>query len=118
MIENSILRVNNEGKKALVFNLTFPSLHLVEMAAHVGFEAINIDGEHGYFNEHDVDDICRVANGYDMSVTARVPDSAAYQINLYLDRGVQGITGPHINSPEEAQDLADACLFPPHGNRS
>ncbi len=118
MIENSILRVNNGGKKALVFNLTFPSLHLVEMAAHVGFEAINIDGEHGYFNEHDVDDICRVANGYDMSVTARVPDSAAYQINLYLDRGVQSITGPHINSPEEAQDLADACLFPPHGNRS
>ncbi len=118
MIENTILKANREGRKGLVFALTFPSLHLVEMAAHVGFEAINIDGEHGYFHEQAIDDICRVANGYGMSVTARVPDSAAYQINLYLDRGVQGITGPHINTGAEAQAFADACLFPPMGKRS
>ncbi len=118
MIENSILKANKEGRKATVFALIFPSLHLVEMAAHVGFDAISIDGEHGYFPETAIDDICRVANGYGMSVTARVPDSAAYQVNLYLDRGVQGITGPHINSGAEAQALADACLFPPAGKRS
>lgn len=118
MIENSILKANREGRKALVFALTFPSLHLVEMAAHVGFDAVNLDGEHGYFNEQAVDDICRVANGYGMSVTARVPDNSAYQINLYLDRGIQGVTGPHINSQAEAQALADACLFPPDGKRS
>jgi len=118
MIENSILKANKEGRKATVFALIFPSLHIVEMAAHVGFDAISIDGEHGYFPETAIDDICRVANGYGMSVTARVPDSAAYQVNLYLDRGVQGITGPHINSGAEAQALADACLFPPAGKRS
>ena len=70
MIENSILKKNRDGKKAVTFALTFPSLHLVEMAAHVGFDAVNIDGEHGYFNEQAIDDICRVANGYGMSVTA------------------------------------------------
>ncbi len=118
MIENTILKANKEGRKGLVFSLTFPSLHLVEMAAHVGFEAINLDGEHGYFNEGAIDDICRVANGYGMSVTARVPDNAAYQINLYLDRGIQGVTGPHINTGAEAQAFADACLFPPAGKRS
>ena len=53
-----------------------------------------------------------------MSVTARVPDSTPYWVNLFLDRGVQGITGPHINDAEEAQNLSDACLFPPHGKRS
>lgn len=118
MIENSILKANREGRKGVVFALTFPSLHLVEMAAHVGFDAINLDGEHGYFNEQAIDDICRVANGYGMSVTARVPDNAAYQINLYLDRGIQGVTGPHIETGAEAQALADACLFPPDGKRS
>jgi 4-hydroxy-2-oxoheptanedioate aldolase len=118
MIENTILKANREGRKALAFGLIFPSLHLVEMAAHVGFEAINLDGEHGYFSEQAIDDICRVANGYGMSVTARVPDNSAYQINLYLDRGIQGVTGPHINSGAEAQALADACLFPPGGKRS
>lgn len=118
MIENTILKANREGRKGLVFSLTFPSVQLVEMAAHVGFDAVNLDGEHGYFHEQAIDDICRVANGYGMSVTARVPDNAAYQINLYLDRGIQGVTGPHINSGAEAQALADACLFPPDGNRS
>lgn len=118
MIENTILKANREGRKGLVFALTFPSLPLVEMAAHVGFEAINLDGEHGFFHEEAIDDICRVANGYGLTVTARVPDNAAYQINLYLDRGIQGVTGPHINTGAEAQAFADACLFPPAGKRS
>ena len=118
MIENTIIKANNTGRKAAVFSLVFPSLHLVELAAHVGFDAINIDGEHGYFPTEAIDNICRVANGYNMSVTARVPDSTPYWVNLFLDRGVQGITGPHINNAEEAQNLSDACLFPPHGKRS
>ena len=53
-----------------------------------------------------------------MSVTARVPDKSPYWINLFLDRGVQGIVGPHVESKQEAQDFADACLFPPLGKRS
>ncbi|HEX9841292.1 MAG TPA: aldolase/citrate lyase family protein [bacterium] len=118
MIENSILKANREGRKALAFALVFPSLHLIELAAHVGFDSINLDGEHGYFNEQAIDDACRVANGYGMSVTARVPDIAPYQINLYLDRGIQGVTGPHIETGAQAQALADACLFPPDGKRS
>ena len=84
MIDNTLNAANKEQRKAVVFSLTFPSLHLVEMASHVGFEAVNIDGEHGYFSSESIDDICRVANGYGMSVTARVPDSSAYWINLFL----------------------------------
>ncbi|MGY8880506.1 MAG: hypothetical protein ACKVKV_07535, partial [Dehalococcoidia bacterium] len=90
MINNSILEANKEGRKATVFALAHPALYMIEMAAHVGFDAITIDGEHGGFPEEAIDDICRTANGYGMSVIARVPDSAAYQINLYLDRGIQG----------------------------
>ena len=98
MINNTIIEANKQGRKATVFALAHPALYMIEMAAHVGFEAISIDGEHGGFPEEAIDDICRTANGYGMSVIARVPDNAAYQINLYLDRGIQGVTGPHINS--------------------
>ena len=118
MIENSILRTNKTGKKANVFELTFPSTQLVELAIHVGFDAIHLDGEHGTFSETDVDNICRIANGFGKSVTARVPDNSPYQINLYLDRGIQGIIGPHINSKDDAQKLVEACLFPGSGKRS
>jgi 2-keto-3-deoxy-L-rhamnonate aldolase RhmA len=88
------------------------------MAARAGFDAISLDGEHGVFTSASVDLICRVANGYGMSVTARVPSIDAYMINLWLDRGIQGIVGPHVETGEDAQRLADACLFPPDGKRS
>ncbi len=118
MINNTIIEANKKGRKAVVFSLDFPSLHMVELAAHVGFDAINLDGEHGCFDPNAVDDICRLANGLGMSVTARVPNIASFHINLYLDRGIQGIVGPHIETYSDAQSLADACLFPPDGARS
>src|SRR5262245_64409736 len=62
--------------------------------------------------------IVRVAHGYGLSVTARVPSIDPWLINLWLDRGIQGILGPHVESGAEAQRLADACLFPPAGKRS
>ncbi|MCC6178746.1 MAG: hypothetical protein IT305_25855 [Chloroflexi bacterium] len=118
MIENTILKKNAEGKKALVLGLTEPSMQAIELAARAGFDAVNLDGEHGAFTPESVDMICRIAHGYKMSVTARVPSIDPWMINLWLDRGLQGILGPHIESGEEAQRLADACLFPPDGKRS
>jgi 2-keto-3-deoxy-L-rhamnonate aldolase RhmA len=118
MIENTILKANREGRKALVFAMTYKDLWAVEAAAQAGFDAISLDGEHGAFSSSDVDDIVRVANGYGMSVMARVPNIQPNTLNLWLDRGLQGVVGPHIETREEAQQLADACLFPPDGWRS
>ena len=72
MIENSILKKNRQGLKALVLSLTFPSTEAIELAARIGFDAVNLDGEHGSFNPNEVELITRVAHGYGMSVTARV----------------------------------------------
>lgn len=118
MIENTILRKNRQGLKALVFQLTFPSAPLVELAVQAGFDAVSLDGEHGAFTPESVDLICALANGHGLSVTARVPNLAPSTINLWLDRGIQGVVGPHVETGEEAQGLADACLFPPDGWRS
>ena len=118
MIENSILKANRAGRKAIVAGLTYPSPQIVELVAHAGFDAINLDGEHGAFSPESIDEMCRLANAFGMSVTARVATIDAYWINLFLDRGVQGILGPHIETREDAQRLADACLFPPDGLRS
>ena len=118
MIENTILKANREGRHATVFALPFPSSQLTELAAHIGFDAISIDREHGAYSVEAVDDICRLSNALGMSVTARVPNIAAYWVNLYLDRGIQGVTGPHVETGAEARALADACLFPEAGWRS
>ena len=86
MIENTILKANRQGRKALVFAMTYKDLWAVEAAAQAGFDAISLDGEHGAFSSSDVDDIVRVANGYSMSVIARIPNIQPNTINLWLDR--------------------------------
>lgn len=118
MIDNSILKKNRAGERAITFGLNFPSTFLVELAGQSGFDAIGIDGEHGTFTPESIEAICRLANAFWMSVTARVPNIQPNTINLYLDRGVQGIVGPHVETGEEARALVDACLFPPEGKRS
>jgi 2-keto-3-deoxy-L-rhamnonate aldolase RhmA len=118
MIENTILRKNRQGLKAVVLSLGFPATALVELAAQAGFDAVHLDGEHGAFTPEAAELMCRAANGLGLSVTARVPNIAPSTINLWLDRGVQGVVGPHIETGAEARQLADACLFPPAGWRS
>ena len=40
MINNTIIEANKQGRKATVFALAHPALYMIEMAAHVGFDAI------------------------------------------------------------------------------
>ena len=70
MIENTILKANREGRKALVFALTYKDLWAVEAASQAGFDAISLDGEHGAFSPADVDapqvEMGKVAGGKDL----------------------------------------------------
>src|SRR5438132_14394355 len=115
MIENTILKANREGRKALVFSMTYKDLWAVEAAAQAGFDAISLDGEHGAFSSSDVDDIVRVAKGYVMSHMPRVPNIQPKTLNLWLDLRLQEVVGPHIETGAEAHELADDCLCPPDG---
>ena len=83
-----------------------------------GFDFIHLDGEHGLFSPESIDEMCRVADGFGLTVTARVPDIRASTINQFLDRGVMGVMGPHVETAEEAQALVDACRYVPDGQRS
>ena len=117
--KNNILEKNRQGKLGLGFGLVFPSTELIELVGmNGGFDAINLDGEHGLFSPESIDAMCRAADGYGLTVTARVPNIMSSTINLFLDRGVLGILGPHIETPEQAKALVDACRFVPEGQRS
>lgn len=118
MIENTIFARNRQGKKALALSMTFPVPEIVEYASLAGFHAIHLDGEHGAFNPTAIDQIVHVAHAHGLSVKARVPNIRPDEIIQWLDRGVQGIMAPHIETGEQAQQLVDACYFPPLGHRS
>ena len=116
---NNILEKNRQGKKGLGLGLVFPSAEAIELAGMLGgFDFVNLDGEHGLFSPESIDAMCRVADGYGLTVTARVPNIMPSTINSYLDRGVLGVLGPHVDTPQQARALVDACRFTPQGQRS
>ena len=116
---NDIFEKNKQGKRGVGLGLVFPSAEAIELIGFAGgFDFVNLDGEHGLFTSDSIDAMCRVADGFGLTVTARVPNIDSHTINSYLDRGVMGILGPHIDTPEDAQKLVDACRFVPAGQRS
>ena len=115
---NKVKAAMNEGRLAYGVNLIFPSPQVVEILGQLDFDFVWLDGEHGPFGLGEVEDICRTADSVGLTTLARVPDISPSTILRFLDRGVQGIVGPHIATKEDAQQLVDACLFGPIGNRS
>ena len=115
---NRIFSANKEGRKAHFLQMHFPSTELVELAHLAGMDGVDLDGEQGHFDLSEIDEICRLANAYGMTVTARVPSVDPVPIKQSLARGVQGIQGPGVESGEQAQILSDSCYYNPLGKRS
>ena len=116
---NKIIEKNKKGKKGVGLGLLYPSAEAIEIIGMLGgFDFVQLDGEHGLFSPESIDEMCRVADGFGLNVIARAPDISASTINSYLDRGITGIWGPHIETAEEAQALIDASLYGPDGQRS
>ncbi len=118
MFANTIKACNRAGRKALSLRLLSAEPGWIELAALAGFDCLHLDGEHGAFNPVTVDNIVSVAHAHGLTVKARVPNHNADEINRWLDRGIQGILAPHIETGAQAQALVAACYFGPLGQRS
>ncbi|MDA1280836.1 MAG: aldolase/citrate lyase family protein [Chloroflexi bacterium] len=118
MIASTIIARNLAGKKARSLNLTYPAQEAVELAHRAGFDAIHLDGEHGAFSPPDIDRIVATAHMGGMSVTCRPRNFESTEIIMWLDRGIQGIMAPHVETGEQAESLVEACYFDPRGHRS
>ncbi len=115
---NNVVTKMNAGELAYGANLSFPSTTMIELSGRAGFDFVTFDSEHGPFTVDILDDLCRVADMAGLTPMARVPDIEHPTILRFLDRGIMGVTGPHITDGERAQKLADACRCTPRGKRS
>jgi len=118
MNQNRILEKIRKNEIAQVISIKSENLDIIEYASKLNFDAIHLDAEHGAFSVGSIERICQLAIASGLTITARIHKISKAEINLFLDRGVQGIMGPHVETFEEAKLLADSCLFPPLGKRS
>ena len=64
-----------------------------------------------------VEHMVRAAESFDITPIARIPNHEDSTILRFLDRGVQGIIVPHINTREDAESTVKAARYYPDGHR-
>ena len=89
----------------------------VEMFGAMGYDFVMIDCEHGPMDLEQVEHMVRAAEVFGITPIARIPDHTDATILRFLDRGVQGVIVPHVNTREEADSVARASRYYPEGHR-
>ena len=106
-----------EGKVVFGGIITRYAPDLVEILGAIGYDFVMIDCEHGPMNLDQVEHMVRAGEAFGITPIARIPDHSESTILRYLDRGLQGIIVPHINTGAEAAAVAKAARYYPDGNR-
>jgi 4-hydroxy-2-oxoheptanedioate aldolase len=89
----------------------------VELFGAIGYDFVMIDCEHGPMDLDEVEHMVRAAEVFNITPITRIPNHSDSTILQFLDRGVQGIIVPHVNTREEADSVARAARYYPQGHR-
>jgi 4-hydroxy-2-oxoheptanedioate aldolase len=90
---------------------------LVELFGALGYDFVMIDCEHGPMSLEQVEHMVRAAEVFGITPIARVPNHEDSTLLRFLDRGVQGVIVPHVNTPQQAEAVARAARYYPEGHR-
>jgi 4-hydroxy-2-oxoheptanedioate aldolase len=95
-----------------------PSSFLVELVSAMDFDWVCVDTQHGLVGYSDMVSMLQAAFAHNMPALVRVAANRPELIMGALDAGATGVVVPLVNSVEEAGRAAEACRYPPVGNRS
>ena len=105
------------GEVALNAWLSLEGASSAEVVARAGFDAVTVDLQHGAVTLDTLGAIVAAIEPMAVPFVRLASNDAASAMRV-LDVGARGVIGPMVNSPEEANDLARACRYPPRGIRS
>jgi 2-keto-3-deoxy-L-rhamnonate aldolase RhmA len=83
-----------------------------------GYDWLFLDLEHNSMDLDTAVQISVAALGAGIAPVVRVPARQLWMATRVLDGGALGIVMPHVDTPEEAREIAAALHYPPHGHRS
>jgi 4-hydroxy-2-oxoheptanedioate aldolase len=95
-----------------------PTSLTAEILAKGGFDWVLVDMQHGCMDYQTAVEMIRAIDLAGITPIVRVPWNEPGIVGRMLDAGAMGIVAPMINSVAEAQQLVDACRYPPIGKRS
>jgi 4-hydroxy-2-oxoheptanedioate aldolase len=83
-----------------------------------GYDWLFLDLEHNSMDLDTAVQISVAAFGAGIAPIARVPAGQHWLATRILDGGGLGIVMPHVDTAEEAHEIADRLRYPPRGHRS
>lgn len=89
-----------------------------ELVAGTGFDYVVVDLQHGVATFSELPGMLQAMRAADRAPLVRVPWNDAPGVMRALDSGAAGVIVPMVSSPADAVRAAQACRFPPSGNRS
>jgi 2-keto-3-deoxy-L-rhamnonate aldolase RhmA len=119
LLANPLRQRLASGGLALGFGLQHLRGSAVGMiAAAAGFDWLFIDMEHGAMSVDDASRISVAALTQGVTPIVRICRDALHEGTRALDNGAMGVVVPHVDTAEDAAEVARAYRFPPLGMRS
>lgn len=107
----------NGGKTLLGAAVYFYDPIFLEICAHLGYQVIWIEMEHGHITFAEAADLCRMAAGTGMLTMIRIPDVRRENVLKGAECGPDILDVPMIETPEQMQELREYARFAPAGSR-
>lgn len=107
----------NKGKTLLGAAIYFYDPVFLEIAAHLGYQAIWIEMEHAPITFAEAADLCRMASGSGMLTMIRIPDSRRENILKAAECGPDIIDVSMVNVSSQMDEMLEYGRFAPAGGR-
>lgn len=118
MRPNRVKQKLRAGEPAIGTFMALGSTLAAEQLAHLGFDWLVIDQEHGAIDATLTQSLLQAVSTTDTVPLIRVPWNRGEWIKRALDAGAYGVIVPMVNSREEAEAAVRATRYPPLGSRS
>jgi 2-keto-3-deoxy-L-rhamnonate aldolase RhmA len=94
------------------------NVDIIKIMKAAGFDWLFLDLEHGSMSIETCCEISVAAQDSGVAPIVRVPYGQLTMATRVLDGGALGIVIPHVDTAEEAREIADKLRYPPRGHRS
>ncbi|HXQ51636.1 MAG TPA: aldolase/citrate lyase family protein [Stellaceae bacterium] len=118
MRENRVKQIWAAGGSVLNGWCAIPSGFAAETMAHLGWDSLVIDAQHGLVGYESMVAMLQGISTTAVTPMVRVPWNAPAEIMKALDAGAYGIICPMVNSRAECEAFVGACRYAPRGYRS
>jgi len=107
----------NGGRTLLGAAMYFYDPVFLEVAAHLGYQAIWIEMEHVPITFAEAADLCRMASGSGMLTMIRIPDSRRENVPKAAECGPDIIDVPMVDTVAQMKEMRRYARFAPEGRR-